>query len=125
MNGNKLFIDTNIALYLLSGDETLSILLQDKQIYISFITQLELLGFKPLTDKEEKIIRAFIDQCTIVDINNSIKETTIELRKDYKVKLPDIIIMATSIYLGVPILTSDIDFKKVVEIDLLYYENNQ
>jgi predicted nucleic acid-binding protein len=125
MNGNKLFIDTNIALYLLSGDETLSILLQDKQIYISFITQLELLGFKPLTDKEEKIIRAFIDQCTIVDINNSIKETTIELRKDYKVKLPDSIIMATSIYLGVPLLTSDIDFKKVVEIDLLYYENNQ
>lgn len=43
MSGNKLFIDTNIALYLLNGDETLSTFLYGKELYISVITELELL----------------------------------------------------------------------------------
>lgn len=44
MNGNKLFLDTNVILYLLGGDETLAIFLDKKQLYISVITELELLG---------------------------------------------------------------------------------
>lgn len=122
MSGNKLFIDTNIALYLLAGDKTLAKLLNEKNLYLSFVTQLELLGFKGITKKEEKAIRDFIDQCTVIDINNRIKEQVIQLRKDYQVKLPDCIIMASSIYLDVPIITADTDFKKVEELDLLFYQ---
>jgi predicted nucleic acid-binding protein len=122
MSGNKLFIDTNIALYLLAGDKTLAKLLNEKNLYLSFVTQLELLGFKGITKKEEKAIRDFIDQCTVIDINNRIKEQVIELRKNYQVKLPDCIIMASSIYLDVPMITADTDFKKVEELDLLFYQ---
>ena len=49
MNGNKLFLDTNIILYLLNGDETLAELLNQKQLYISVITELELLAYKNIT----------------------------------------------------------------------------
>ena len=34
MSGNKIFLDTNILLYLLSGDETIAELLNGKQFYI-------------------------------------------------------------------------------------------
>jgi predicted nucleic acid-binding protein len=122
MNGNKLFIDTNIALYLFSGDQTIASLLNGKNLYISFITQLELLGFKDLSSREEKIINEFIEQCTVIDINNRIKQDVIKIRKQYKVKLPDSIIIASSIYLDIPIVSSDADFKKVRELHLLYYE---
>lgn len=122
MSGSNIFIDTNIALYLLAGDETLSFILQNKRIYISFITQLELLGFKKLSTKEEKIIQEFLGQCLIIDINNDIKEKTIALRKEYQVKLPDSIIMATSLNLNIPIITADLAFQKVSELDLLLYE---
>ena len=54
MSGNNLFIDTNIILYLLNGDQTLVNLLDKKTWYLSFITELELLGFKQLDDAEEK-----------------------------------------------------------------------
>ncbi len=124
MSGDKLFIDTNIALYLLSGDTTIAQLLNEKTFYISFITQLELLGYFGITKNDEKEITAFIKHCTIIDINNSIKEQVISLRKKYHLKLPDCIIMASSIYLDIPIITADADFKKVEEIDLLYYEKN-
>ncbi len=122
MSGDKLFIDTNIAIYLLSGDETLAILLNDKNLYISFVTQLELLGFNNLIKKEEKMIQSFIDQCTVIDINSRIKDKVIELRKAYKIKLPDSIIIASSLYLDIPVITADKGFKKVEELNLLYYE---
>ena len=50
MNGNKLFIDTNIILYLLNGDITLAEILNNKQIYISVITELELFSFRNITN---------------------------------------------------------------------------
>jgi hypothetical protein len=44
MNGNNILLDTNIVLYLLGGEETLVPLLEDKNLFLSFITQLELFG---------------------------------------------------------------------------------
>lgn len=44
MNGNKLFLDSNVILYLLSGDYTVAEFLNGKQLFVSFISQLELLG---------------------------------------------------------------------------------
>lgn len=56
MNGNSILLDTNIVLYLLNGEETLIPLLEEKNLFLSFITQLELLGGKYLkTDDILKI----------------------------------------------------------------------
>ena len=123
MSGNKLFLDTNIILYLLDGDETLAKLLHEKQLYISVITELELLSFKDITLKEEKIIREFVTQCKVTHLNDVIKQECIRIRKTYGTKLPDSIIMATSLYLDLPLITSDAEFKKVDEITLIYYKN--
>lgn len=123
MNGNKLFLDTNIILYLLNGDETLAEFLNDKQLYISVITELELLAYKGITVKEEKVIKSFISQCKTITINNAIKQETIRVRKTYNTKLPDSIIIATALYLDLPLVTSDVEFKKAEELTLVLYEN--
>lgn len=122
MNGNKLFLDTNILLYLLQGDETLTHSLNQKQFHISFITQLELLSFTSLTRKEEKLINELISECITIDINNEIKRLTIEFRKKYRLKLPDCLVAATAQYLDLPLITADSDFKRIEELNLIYYE---
>ncbi|MCB8999520.1 MAG: type II toxin-antitoxin system VapC family toxin [Bacteroidales bacterium] len=122
MNGNRLFLDTNIILYFLSGDETLAELLDGKQFYLSFITQLELLAYSGISGKEQKIIEELLNQCIIIDINTEIKIKVIEIRKKYKLKLPDSIISATSLYLDLPLITADSEFKLVKELNLIYYE---
>ncbi len=61
MSGNDLFLDTNIILYLLNGDTTLADLLDQKRWYLSFITELELLGYNKLTLKDRKIIEELLD----------------------------------------------------------------
>jgi predicted nucleic acid-binding protein len=122
MSGNKLFIDTNIVLYLLNGDQTLAELLHEKQLYISFITELELLAYQGITEGEQKIIEDFVNQCKVITLNNSIKKETIRVRKSYNTKLPDSIIIASALYLDLPLITSDVEFKKVDELTLIQYE---
>lgn len=97
MSGNSLFLDTNIILYLLNGDETLAELLDEKQLYISVITELELLAYKGITNEEDIIIKDFVSQCKTININSSIKQETIRIRKTFNMKLPDSIIIATAI----------------------------
>lgn len=118
-------LDTNIVLYLLSGDKTVAEVINEKQVYISFITELELLGYTGITEVEEERINSFLEECGIVNITEQIKEKTIELRRAYKLKLPDCIIAATSEYLGLPLMTADDDFKKVEEINVVHYVINE
>lgn len=80
MNGNKLFLDTNIILNLLNGDKTLAELLNGKQLFISVITELELLAYKGITTKEEKVIKDFVSKCKTIAINSEVKQETIRIR---------------------------------------------
>ncbi len=58
-----------------------------------------------------------------MDINESIKETTIRYRKDFKLKIPDAIIAATANYLNLPILTADVAFKSISELTTILYSH--
>ena len=127
MSGHSLIIDTNIALYLLDGDKTLYYVLDGKTVYLSFVSELELLSYPGLTKSEELLVNQFIEDCIVIDANREIKNReiknrTINLRRKYHLKLPDAIIAATADYLKQPLLTADYDFKKVDAINLLFYE---
>jgi predicted nucleic acid-binding protein len=125
MNGNKIFVDTNIILYLLNGDETLAELLNGKQLYISFITQLELLSYQKNSRKDIKIIQEFIEHCIIIDINEEIKDIVIDLKRKQQFKLPDGIIIATALYLDLPLITADQDFKNWIHLILSFTSDNK
>lgn len=123
MNGNSLLLDSNIVLYLLNGEETLIPLLEGKSLYLSFITQLELLSFPEISQEEINKIERFIQECIIIEISSTIKEYTINFRKKFRLSLPDSIIAATSLYINVPLVTADSDFKKLTnEVDLVLYQ---
>ncbi len=122
MSGRTLFLDTNIVLYFLNGDVTLIPVLEENQLYVSFITQLELLSFHGITAENANSVKSFLNECVIIDITSQIKEHTIALRKKHRLKLPDAIVAATSLYLNIPLLTADKDLKKVSELNLIFYQ---
>lgn len=122
MNGNEVLLDTNIVLYLLDGDETLAEFLNEKRLYISIITEIELLSFWEISEKEQIQIQNFLSDCLIININPKIKDESVIIRKKFKSKLPDSIIAATSLYLDLPLITSDSGFKKFDNIQLIHYE---
>ena len=67
-------------------------------------------------------IKQFIAECTVIDITTGIKEIVITLRQNYNIKLSDCIIMATSLWLNMPLITADQDFKKIDIADLIYFK---
>ena len=122
MSGNNIILDTNIVLYLLHGDEVLVEYLQDKTFYLSLVNEMELLGFKDITEDEEIVIKFFLDDCSVVDINQGIKDIAIKLRKTYSIKLPDAIVAATAIFLGIPLISADKHFDKISELTFILYK---
>jgi len=122
MNGNRYLVDTNIIIYLLSGDRKIAEILDRSQVYISFITELELLSFKKLTLSEKSIIKEFLNDIIIFDINAKIKQYTIELRTNLGLKIPDAIIAATAKFLNIPILTADQEFEKIEKQQIIIYK---
>lgn len=123
MNGNKYLLDTNIILYILSGNKTLADYLHLKNLYTSIISEIELLSYKDLTSAEEKSIKGFLSQFRVIYIDDTIKNEAIFLRKQYGLKIPDCIIAATAISLNLPLLTADKQFKKVNNLLMELYEN--
>ena len=123
MSGNRIFVDTNILIYFLNGDREVIEMISDKDIVISFITELELLAYPDLSKESNRIIKGLLSNCLIVDINNIIKNLTIDFRKNSKLKLPDSIIAATAYHHRLPLLTADKIFKTVDDLEVILYEN--
>ncbi len=107
-------LDTNIALYFLQG--RLSNPLPFGQYFVSLITEIELLSYSNLTATEEASIHEFLDSVAIIEITLEIKKTTINLRRNNRLKLPDAIIAATAKGSGATLLTNDTTLLNLTEI---------
>jgi predicted nucleic acid-binding protein len=118
MNGSKYLVDTNVLLYVIAGNKAVLEYINER-FFISEIKEIELLGNKGITDLQLKYRTKIIDNCTIVSLSEYIKRLTIQLKQNYLLKIPDAIIAATAIYLNLPLLTADKDFKKIKELDLI------
>lgn len=113
--------DTNFLVYIHDGNEVVEHFL-DYNFGISFISEIELLGFKGITKVEETKLKQLISDCFYLDWNSKLKDKTIELRKKYSFKLPDAIIAATSMVYGIPLVTADQGFSKIEELGLILLE---
>ncbi|MBL8001926.1 MAG: type II toxin-antitoxin system VapC family toxin [Flavobacteriales bacterium] len=123
MDGSRLLVDTNIILYALKGDEELTELIHDQDLYISFITRIELLSFPKIDVDGIKLIERFLEQVPVVESNPVINADAIALRRKSGLEVPDAVIAASARFIGGRLLTADKDFQKVEEeIELLLWK---
>ena len=122
MSGREILIDTNIALYFLKGDPEVIEILKDKSVFISFITEIELLSFPKLKKQWTKMIREFLSLCKVVGYGDELRDQTVEIRKRASLKLPDAIIAATSFTLQLPFITADKQFKRIENLNVIFYQ---
>jgi len=122
MNGISIVCDTNPLIYLLDGDRNIARFLDNKQIYVSVITELELFGKQNLSVDENEIIKSLLENCFVIGINQEIKHIYREIKQNYAIKLPDAVIAATAIYLDLPLLTFDQNFEYVPNLKLMTWK---
>lgn len=119
MNGKDYLVDTNILIKLFDGNTDLINLLDEQNIFISFITEMELLSKPNLTKSQIVIVKNLIRDLFLINMNEDIKALAIQIRRNYRVKLPDAIIAATGIYLNIPLITMDRDFQSIEKLKMV------
>lgn len=108
--------DTNACLYLLQAkvDPALEI----SNGLISVITEVELLGYPEITKKDELLISALIYRFRLAPIDERVRAAAIQMRRKYRLRLGDSLIVGTAVALGVSLVTHDKDLRRVKDIGI-------
>lgn len=120
--GAKYLIDTNAIIDFFNG----KLPSQGRQLLstiepaISIITRIELFSSSNINQQELQQLQRFVDIALIHSINLQVAIETIEIRKKYKIKLPDAIIAATAIVYNLKLVTRNVsDFDKISNLELI------
>jgi len=124
--GIKYLWDTNTAIYYLQqqypieAEKFIDNLLQSELPIISAITEIELLCWKSASEKDMEVLRAFINDALVIELEQPIKLSTAVIRKQYRIKLPDAIIAATALVHDLTLITRNTsDFKNIEGIKII------
>ena len=124
--GIKYLWDTNTAIYYLqrqfppSAEQFMDSILQEYQPSISAITEIELLCWKTASESDLAVLKDFIEDSVVFELEKEIKLKTAELRKTNKIKLPDAIIAATAVVHNLTLLTRNVtDFQNIQDLSVL------
>lgn len=116
-----MLLDSNILIACLEAESVaVSFVLANQQqrqpLFVSIISVTEVLSLRNLTPDELRRINNFLDEFVILPFDRHIAETSGELRRMYKLSLPDAALAATAKLHNLPFITRDKGFSKIKEI---------
>lgn len=121
----RLLVDTNIVIAYLHGDERLVPLftraaIGNIDLTVSVITEYELLRYPAITPEEEIIVLRLLNALRVCSVERRTAQLASMLLRQYDGTHADLLIAATAIEHGVPLLTQNArDFRKIKELNLL------
>ena len=125
MNGRRYFLDTNTIVQLLAGNSELLVLLADAEyVATSIICELEFFSFLALPEEDVMLFRQLSKRIEMIDLasgNLPLKNRIREIRSARKLKLPDAIIVASSINNHCTLITADRQLLNMKELDVQGY----
>ncbi len=122
MSGKRYLLDTNAIIFLLADNQDIFDVVQEADwLGISIISQLEFLAFSGLSQNDQDLFKQFVQRVNVIDLSSKqplLIDKIIEIRKQYRLKLPDAIIAASAIQSSSILITADKAFQKVETIKL-------
>jgi predicted nucleic acid-binding protein len=109
---DRVVADTSVIVAFLKGDPVAGEALIGKRVFVSVITEIELLSYSRIREVDMSATVTWLKNVRIVGLTEEVKAETISIRRSRSLKLPDGLIAATAISLGVPLLTGDRRFAK-------------
>lgn len=120
--GKSYLIDTNAVIDYLNNNlpPQANQLIDSFQPMISVISRLELLSWHGANDKQLEVLEEFINSSIVFSLEETVILKTIEIRKTFRLKLPDAIIAATALVNELILLTRNTkDFKDISAIEIV------
>lgn len=117
-------LDTNAIIYYLNKDEAayskIREIMNAEIVYISTISEIELLSFSKLTPKDREEIKNAVSAMLVIPVDSRVSALAADIKRDFKMKLADSIIAATALFTQTTLLTRNVnDFKKIPNLKLL------
>ncbi|KPQ36076.1 MAG: toxin-antitoxin system VapC family toxin component [Phormidesmis priestleyi Ana] len=125
MSGKRYLLDTNAIIALLANNsQVFEVTQQADWIGISVIGQLEFLAFDALSPSDQILFERFKQRVDVINLSSDQTELLsgiIEIRQNYRLKLPDAIIAATAIHTLSTLVTADKEFQKIKELSIYWF----
>jgi predicted nucleic acid-binding protein len=84
---------------------------------ISVITEIEILCWKHANEEDVEQYKKFIENSKIIELGNDVKLKAIDIRRNYKIKLPDALIAASALVYDLELITRNTkDFENIAEL---------
>ncbi|MDT3738317.1 MAG: PIN domain-containing protein [Candidatus Kapabacteria bacterium] len=112
-------LDTNAIINLFRFEKTIFGI----KYYFSIITELELLSYSEISKEETNHIKHYCNDNGRLVVDKEILEKTIELRKLYKMKLPDAIICGSAYRYDLVLVTDDKKLHGIKEIKTVEFQD--
>ena len=124
--GLKYLWDTNTVIYYLqntlplTGEELIDNILSSNQPAISIITEMELLCYRSANEDDISLVNNFISNSVVYGLDQQIKLKAIEVRKQFRLKLPNAIIAASALVNNHTLISRNgSDFNKVSKLKIV------
>lgn len=121
--GQGYLIDTNAIIDYLQDrlPENSSAFIEKIDPQLSVISRMELLAWPNASDKQLNVLETFIANSTVFSLPEPVVLESIRIRKNFRVKLPDAIIAATSLVFELTLITRNTtDFEKIPGLNLIH-----
>jgi predicted nucleic acid-binding protein len=121
--GQGYLIDTNAIIDYLQDKlpEKSALFIEKIDFQLSVISRMELLAWPNATDQQLKILQTFIAHSTVFSLPEPVILESIRIRKNFRLKLPDAIIAATTLVFELVLITRNTtDFEKVPGLKLIH-----
>lgn len=120
--GQGFLVDTNTVIDYIGEKlpENSLELIDDLEINLSVVSRIELLVWRNVSDEQLQVVKDFIDASKVFGLDEQVILESIEIRKNYRLKLPDAIIAATAIVKKLTLLTRNIkDFERIANLNCI------
>ncbi len=118
---NNYILDTNIFVYFFEGNPTAGKIIKKEELNISAITYIKRLlnGYSKI---QRILAKDFFKSKQIIHSSPAICDLAIQIRLNYKCKLPDALIAATAQFMQLPLITADTLLLKIKGIELIKFQ---
>ncbi|MCY7323921.1 MAG: PIN domain-containing protein [Phormidesmis sp. CAN_BIN36] len=115
-------MSTAIVALLQSNSQLVQLLQNANWVGISVISQIEFLAFSGLTQSDRQLFQQFLRRVEVIGLTTgdaALIEKIIEIRQQYRLKLPDAVIAAIAIQNLAGLVTADQEFAKLTPLTVI------
>ena len=123
MNGIDIVFDTNALIEYLGGNPAVKNY-STSNVFLSILSIIEFLSYPSLSKADKNLLDRFLLRVAVVPLDmghTTLIEEAAELRKLYRLKLPDAVIAATALNCKCSLVSNDKELEKIPNLSVVRF----